>query len=394
MILIIIVLVGIWLLSFLAIRERFYENSRLRFLIIITIQTLLNLFLVYYLLRIALFRGEFDSPGNIWFRTSLMGLVFALMVPELLIFLFHYAGKLIRIKKKGYLKPLTDLSLWISSIFILTIAGGTFFGRFNFTVEKVDIPIKDLPKGLNGLTIAQISDLHLSCFYKRYGKLEKAIEIVNSLQPDMIINTGDFVTYGAGEFGSCDTILAKQQSRFGAFAVLGNHDMGTYMPESSPEWREQNIERLTSLVVNSGYVVLKNSNSVIDINRVKVAIAGVTTAGRHPDIIHGSVSEAAAGSDSSDFRILLAHDPNQWETDVAGKTKIDLTLSGHTHGMQVGIITKAFRWSPSKYFYPHWNGLYREGNQYHYVNRGLGLLAIPFRIWMPPEITLIRLTRE
>ena len=121
---------------------------------------------------------------------------------------------------------------------------------------------------------------------------------------------------------------------------------------------------------------------------------GIITKGRYPDIIHGDLGKALSGLDSVDLKILLSHDPNQWETDVVSKTDIDITLSGHTHAMQMGIYTKKFRWSPAKYFYPHWNGLYTQGNQVHYVNRGLGVLAIPFRIWMPPEITVITLKKE
>ena len=109
---------------------------------------------------------------------------------------------------------------------------------------------------------------------------------------------------------------------------------------------------------------------------------------------HGNLDMAIAGLDSVDLKILLTHDPNHWEEAVTGKTDIQVTFSGHTHGMQMGIITKKIRWSPVKYFYPHWNGLYLDGKQSQYVNRGLGCLAIPFRIWMPPEITVITLKKE
>jgi hypothetical protein len=121
---------------------------------------------------------------------------------------------------------------------------------------------------------------------------------------------------------------------------------------------------------------------------------GIITMGSHRHIEHGDLGKAISGLDSVDLKILLSHDPNQWTMDVEGKTDIDITLSGHTHGMQIGIMTKKFRWSPAKYFYPHWNGLFSEGKQFHYVNRGLGILGIPFRIWMPPEITIITLKRE
>jgi predicted MPP superfamily phosphohydrolase len=120
-------------------------------------------------------------------------------------------------------------------------------------------------------------------------------------------------------------------------------------------------------------------------------VIGVMTKGSFPEIIHSDLNKAYSGTDSADLKILLAHDPNQWEKDVTGKTDIDITLSGHTHGMQIGILTKRVKWSPARYFYPQWNGLYKTGEQYLIVNRGLGVLAIPFRIGMPPEITVITL---
>jgi predicted MPP superfamily phosphohydrolase len=151
---------------------------------------------------------------------------------------------------------------------------------------------------------------------------------------------------------------------------------------------------LNNLIKASGYQVLNNEFKKVKIENATVALIGVTTEGRHPHIIHGDLNTAIAGLDSVDLKILLTHDPNHWAEAVEGKTNIELTLSGHTHGMQMGIITKKFRWSPAKYFYPHWNGLFTSGNQFHYVNRGLGVLAIPFRIWMPPEITVITIKRE
>jgi predicted MPP superfamily phosphohydrolase len=234
----------------------------------------------------------------------------------------------------------------------------------------------------------------LSGFYNHYDKLQKAIGIVNDLKPDIIINTGDFISYGWREFDSFDTILLREKSRYGNFAILGNHDIGTYMPGSSLNDKAEILLKVTEKIKASGYMILNENNVIREIGEVKVAIIGVVTGGRHPRILHGDLRRATEGTDSADFKIFLCHDPNQWETDVAGKTDINLTFSGHTHGMQMGIITKWFKWSPSKYFYPHWNGLYWEGNQYHYVNRGLGTMAVPFRIWMPPEITVLTLVAE
>ena len=151
---------------------------------------------------------------------------------------------------------------------------------------------------------------------------------------------------------------------------------------------------MNKLVESSGYKVLNDEYTKVKVGNARIGIIGVITMGRYPNIIHGDLRKAISGLDSVDLKILLSHDPNFWEMAVTGKTDIDLTLSGHTHGMQMGIFTKKFRWSPSKYFYPHWSGLYTEGNQMLYVNLGLGVLAIPFRIWMPPEITVITLKHE
>jgi len=148
------------------------------------------------------------------------------------------------------------------------------------------------------------------------------------------------------------------------------------------------------MIRSSGYKVLNDEHDIIDYKGAKIGLAGVTTMGRYPNIIHGDLDKALMDLDSIDFRILLSHDPNHWELAVAGKTDIDLTLSGHTHGMQMGIYTQNFKWSPSKYFYPRWSGLYNIDDQHLYVNRGMGVLSVPFRLWMPPEITLIILRKE
>jgi predicted MPP superfamily phosphohydrolase len=217
---------------------------------------------------------------------------------------------------------------------------------------------------------------------------------VNTYEPDLILNTGDFVSYGWREFDNYDTILVKAKSRYGNYAVMGNHDFGTYNHDFTEADRENNVLIMNNKIRLSGYKVLNNEYAVVNIGDAKIGLIGVTTMGRHPDIVHGDLGKAISGLDSVDLKILLTHDPNHWAKAVEGKTDIGITLSGHTHGMQMGILTRKFKWSPSKYFYPHWNGLYSDGNQFQYVNRGLGVLAIPFRIWMPPEITIITLKAE
>ncbi len=182
--------------------------------------------------------------------------------------------------------------------------------------------------------------------------LEYAMEKLNSFRPDLIINTGDFVTFGWREFDRCDTILSKSRGIYGNFAVFGNHDMGVYYPGASDEDKEAIVMKMNELITASGYRVLNDEHVMVNIKGVKVAMIGVKTSGSHPHIIHGDLNKAIEGIDSADFKILLFHDPNQWDEDVVGKTDIDLSFAGHTHGGQFGILTKKFRWSPVKYFYP------------------------------------------
>jgi hypothetical protein len=281
-----------------------------------------------------------------------------------------------------------------SAVIFSIIIFSTLHGRFNFKTEEITIRIKGLHPDLDGLRIVQLSDMHLAGFYHHPEVLEDVMNKVNSTKPDLILNTGDFVTYGWREYDRNDTILLKAKSKYGNYAIMGNHDFGTYHPFYSEADRYNNILILNNLVKASGYTVLNDENTVVKINNARLILIGITTMGRHPNIIHGDLDKAITGIDSADLKILLSHDPNHWEAKVTGKTDIVITLSGHTHGMQMGIITKGFRWSPSKYFYPNWGGLYLHGQQVQYVNRGLGVLSIPFRIWMPPEITVITLQKE
>lgn len=344
-----------------------------------------------YAFVIITYKGHYDDPAFLGNQLIMTGLLSAVLLPRSVISLGHFTGKLIRIKQGGHIIWLTGSAMIFSLILMLILAHGAFRGRFNFKTEKIEIRIKGLNSSLDGIKIAQLSDLHLSSFYKKADRLEKAISIINSHNPDLIFNTGDFVTIGRREFDRFDTILIKHKSRFGNYAVLGNHDMGTYLPDKAREEKRLTPEIMGRLIIGSGYRLLNDENEIIKISNAEVAVIGVKTSGSHPGIVHGDLKKALIGTDSADLRILLCHDPNQWDLDVAGKTDIELSLAGHTHGMQVGIITRNFRWSPARRYYPRWNGLYSEGDQYLYVNRGLGLLGVPFRIWMPPEITIITL---
>lgn len=379
------------ILSFLTLKEQFLKSSRSVYYGIMAVHFALSLTIWFYALTVVSFRGPADDPEFINDQLVFSGLLSAVLLPRGLLSIFHFTGKLIRIKKGGHSRRLTGTGLVLSGLIFLVVGHGSVRGRYNFKTEKITISLKNLHPSLDGLIIAQLSDLHLSSFFKQPGRLDDVMKEIEKYHPDLILNTGDFVTVGSREFAGFDTILSKYRGRYGNYAILGNHDMGTYFPPDEEEERRMTPVLISNMISRSGYRVLNNENDIIDIHGVKVAIIGVTTSGRHPGIKHGDLGKAISGTGSAALKILLCHDPNQWDTDVAGRTDIQLSLAGHTHGMQMGIITKKIRWSPAVRYYPHWNGLYSEGDQYLYVNRGLGVLEIPFRICMSPEITIITL---
>ena len=394
MILLFFILIITGILSITVLQQHFYYTSRTKHFIAIIIHVILSLWVWIFFFETSFYNSFYDNPKHVWLMMNLTGMVIAIIFPRAILIILHFTGKLLKLKSGNHLRWLTNLGMIFMLGIILVIGLSTFYERFNFTTEEITIKIKGLNKDLDGLKIVQLSDMHLSSFYHHKKELQKVMEEVNELKPDILINTGDFVTFGWREFERYDTILSKASSRYGNFAILGNHDVGTYDPFFTEADRDNNILIMNNLIKASGYQVLNDEFKKVNIGNSKIAMIGVVTGGRHPHMTHGNLVRAISGLDSVDLKILLTHDPNHFDEAVRGKTDIQITFSGHTHGMQMGIITKKIKWSPAKYFYPHWNGLYSEGSQYQYVNRGLGCLAIPFRIWMPPEITVITLKKE
>lgn len=389
-----LVLIAAELLSFPILKEHIGRRSKGLLFISTLIHVIFSIWLWFILYKTMTYPGFYDEPDHMRLAMDLSEVICAVVIPRYILIIFHYTGKLIRIRRGGYIRWLTGAGFLSGALFFTIIILSTLYGRFNFKTENVEVKVRELNPDLDGLRIVQISDLHLSSFHGHHKALRSAINTVNSLRPDLLINTGDFVSFGWREFDSYDTILARAVSVYGSYAVAGNHDFGIYHPHYTPADRENSVLLLNERIRRSGYTLLNDTSIILNIGSAKLGLTGIRTMGKTPNIRHGDVQKALKGTENADFRILLSHDPNQWEPDVVSKTNIDLTLSGHTHGMQLGIYTRWFRWSPAVFFYPHWGGLYREGNQYHYVNRGLGVLSVPFRIWMPPEITLITLKRE
>ncbi len=389
-----IVLIITEILTLAVIRQYLFDRSWLSYYFVISIHAVLSIWIWTLWFQTLVFRGMQDDPVHAWTVLNLRGMLFAVVIPRIIIIIFHYSGRPVRRSSRDYSQKLTTTGFAVSSIILLVFASSALIGRFNIRTEHHTVPIEGLHPDLEGLRIVQISDLHLPGFYHHQNKLEEIMLKINELEPDILVNTGDFINTGWREFDGFDTILSKALARYGQYAVMGNHDFGTYNPHFTGAERENNVSLMNRYISASGYKVLNDEFEIVNIGNAAVALLGVTTKGSFPEIVHGDLEKASKRIYREDLRILLAHDPNQWDMEVAGRTSIDLTLSGHTHGFQVGILTKRIKWSPAKYFYPRWSGMYEEKGQFLVVNRGLGVLGIPFRIWMPPEITVITLERK
>lgn len=325
-------------------------------------------------------------------------------MPKLVFVFFVFANDLMKLfayvsfgfRKNRYRKMnnfnfLYQLGLLFASILFALIWHGVSKGKFNYKVMHEQIHFEHLPTAFKGLKIVQISDLHLGSLNKNFEKLQQAVDLINQQKPDLIFFTGDLVNNFAAETSGWAPILSKMKANVGKYSILGNHDYGDYTHWSSPENKEKNLEKIKEFHKKIGFHLLLNENVKLCIHEEEIALIGVENWGRPPFPQYGNLSKSLKGTEQLPFKILLTHDPSHWNDEVMKKTNIDLSFAGHTHGMQFGIEYKGIKWSPIQYRYPRWGGLYKEGNQYLYVNRGLGYIGFPGRIGMPPEITLIEL---
>ena len=297
---------------------------------------------------------------------------------------------------------LSKAALVAGGVPLATLTYGMVRNAYRYRRFAVDVPIAGLPAALDGLKIVQISDMH-SGSWTRSEPLRDAINLINGERPDVVCFTGDLVNSEANEIVPYIDIFNKIEAKYGVYSILGNHDYGDYHDWGVPKGSaaeakliEENMQRLYGYHADLGWTLLRDQNEVIDIEGHKLGILGVENWGsafRFPR--KADLPKAYAGTEDCDCRILLSHDPTHWDAKVRpGYPDIDLTLSGHTHGFQFGVEIPGFKWSPAQYLYKQWAGLYREGAQYLYVNRGLGFLGYPGRVGILPEVTVLTLISD
>lgn len=326
------------------------------------------------------------------------------VLPKLLSVIFLLIGDFTRFVEFGFKyftanenyfperrKFISTTALAAAGIFSLLAIDGIIFGKYRHTVRKVKLRFKNLPENFKGYKIVQISDVHSGSFFNPQ-KLQKAIDLINEQDTDVVLFTGDMVNNYADEFKPFIPLFKSIKAKDGKFSILGNHDYGDYGAWNSREEKAQNIPTLKNYQAEAGFKLLRNENIALEKNGEKIYLLGVENWGIKPFPQYGDLDKALKGVPEDAIKVLMSHDPTHFDEVVKKhKTHVHLTLSGHTHGMQFGLDLKNIKWSPVKFKYKKWADLYESEGKYLYVNRGFGVIAYPGRVGINPEITVIEL---
>ena len=290
------------------------------------------------------------------------------------------------------LQFLNYMALGMTAIPLIGLIRGMIKGAFDFKIHNIKVVLPNLPDSFNGLRIVQISDIHIGSFLST-SPLEKAIEIILQQKADIIFITGDLVNDRTAEINPFMDTLSKIKAPMGVFSIMGNHDYGDYAKWDSQGEKDKNLQDIIEANAQLGWKLLMNENVILEKNNSEIVLIGVENWGGNLHFPkYGNMEKAYRGAEKYPVKLLLSHDPSHWNMEIIEKYKdIDLTFSGHTHGFQFGIEVPGLKWSPSQYIYKQWAGLYSEGKQQIYVNRGLGFLGYPGRIGILPEITVMEL---
>jgi predicted MPP superfamily phosphohydrolase len=278
--------------------------------------------------------------------------------------------------------------------------GGTLFGtlvygfsnKYNYRLKRIALKYDNLPEAFKGLKVVQLSDIHSGSFTDK-AAVQSGIEKILQENPDLILFTGDLVNDRAMEMRDYIDVFRQLKAPLGVYSILGNHDYGDYVQWESAEAKKQNLEHLKRVHQQLGWRLLMNEHVALEKNGQAIGLLGIenwSAKARFPK--YGKMDAAYAGAEKYPFKILMSHDPSHWDGEIRQQYRdVDLMLSGHTHGMQFGFETPFFKWSPVQWVYKQWAGLYEEGNQKLYVNRGFGFIGYPGRVGILPEITVIQL---
>ncbi len=391
--------------GFSAVKNLFQEsNGRSKFIAYSIYWGMTAYVLFFFILMFSLNLRENSTPVT----RFMLGLVMGIFVSKILLTLFlgiQDVGRLIswitnhvfsptepyNTSRRGFLQK---MSLGIAAMPFFAFIYGMLKTAYDYQIHRVNIPIDNLPEGLNGMKIVQISDIHSGSF----GEIEpirKAVDMINALKPDLFVFTGDLVNNKAKEYPVYLEIFKHIKAPLGQYSILGNHDYGDYVKWESEQAQIENLNTLKSYHKDTHWDLLLNEHRVLEHKGEKFALIGVENwSSKRGFPKYGKLNQAYQGSESIPTKILLSHDPSHWDAEIRKKySDIQLTLSGHTHGMQFGVETKWIKFSPVQWVYEQWAGLYTKATQHLYVNRGFGFLAYPGRVGIRPEISLLTLVK-
>ena len=335
------------------------------------------------------------------------GLMLTILIPKviLLVVLFgedvyRWIVKLISAIGNGKTQPLagrrkfiSQIALGLAAIPFASFIYGMIQGKYNYKVLKYQLAFKDLPDAFDGFTITQISDIHSGSFTNK-EKIQYGVDMINNQHSDMILFTGDIVNNKAEEMEDWVEMFGALKAPYGKYSILGNHDYGDYTQWETEDHKKANFDAVKNLHPRMGFDLLLNESRFIEKDGEKIALVGVENWGTGFKRV-GDLEKAKELVDQKDFKVLMTHDPSHWDVKVKEDDfNYHLTLSGHTHGLQIGIeIPGLMKWSPAKYRYKQWAGVYEEFGRYINVNRGFGYHAFPGRVGIWPEITVIELKK-
>ncbi|GAB3360654.1 metallophosphoesterase [Arachidicoccus ginsenosidivorans] len=353
------------------------------------------IYLIYWLIEAVVMGALVYSvtKGNTNLLSRLMAPMLVLFVPKLfgsIILLLEDITRLFRgFPVRSY--AVSEIAVLVSALLFLILLYGITRGRHHYKVHKVILYFSDLPKAFDGFRITQLSDIHAGSFIDKKG-VQKGIDLVNAQKSDLILFTGDLVNNQATEMDPWIPVFSQLKAPYGKYSILGNHDYGDYMRWENEELKLANLNRLKEIHCEIGFQLLLNESRRITKQGDSIELIGVENWGKGGFHKYGDLDKAIASVPNNAFKILMSHDPSHWEAIILDHPQpIHLTLSGHTHGMQFGFEVFGIKWSPIKYMYKQWAGLYVRNNQYLYVNRGFGFLGLKGRVGIWPEITVITL---
>lgn len=393
----------------------------LSFYIVQALRTLFRqpwVYLVYILVSLAIlvnFIYQFtagEEAGRVLSRPKsyAFGFLLTMLSFKLVIILFLFSEDIFRILSGVYQKLfgaskefslperrrfLGMIALGIAALPFGALLYGMYKGKYNFKVLRYTLEFEDLPDSFDGYQITQISDIHSGSFDDR-KKIEYGVDLINKQKSDLLLFTGDMVNNKTEEMLPWADLFSTLEAKDGKFSVLGNHDYGDYIAWETEASKQKNLQDLKDLQRTMGFDLLLNEHRYLQKGKDRIALVGVENWGKGGFKKAGDLKKASAQIHPNDFTILMSHDPSHWSEEVLHDEKhYHLTLSGHTHGMQFGIeIPGWVKWSPVKWRYPHWAGIYKELGQFINVNRGFGFLGYPGRVGIWPEITVLTLKKK